>query len=165
VTGAERVRLRMPPAVVLARGLRLVAAGRRLRADWLDTGVPHAVVAVPSVERYPVVEVGRALRRHPAFGRAGANVDFVAMARRPMPLRTYERGVEDETLACGSGAVAAALSAHLARGARAPIALATRGGELLKVDFKPPVPGPRPRFEEVWLEGPARVVFEGRFPL
>ena len=106
----------------------VVAAGREFRGRWITAGVPHFVTPVERVEWVPVAEWGSALRHHERFGAAGANVDFVA----PLPsgrvaMRTYERGVEAETLACGSGAIASALWAA-AEGCRPRSASSPREG-------------------------------------
>jgi diaminopimelate epimerase len=106
-------------------------------ADYLDTGVPHAVVAVADAEAIDVQGLGRALRFHPAFAPRGTNVNFVqALDQQRLIIRTYERGVEGETLACGTGCVAAAILLGLQGRARAPVALRTRGGETLVVDYE-----------------------------
>src|SRR5262245_828845 len=129
-------------------------AGRRAR-----TGVPHFVVPVERVDQVPVFEWGGALRRHPAFGAGGTNVDFVArLSPGRIAMRTYERGVEDETLACGSGAMASALWA-VAEGARAPITVVTAGGDELIVSLADAGAG---RYE-VRLTGPAEVVYRGEW--
>jgi diaminopimelate epimerase len=150
IIGRERVRIAMPTARIL----------RRVRADGfaatcVDTGVPHAVVRVRASE-LPGLDVrglGRVLRRHPSFGRGGTNVDFLALSRGRVALRTYERGVEDETLSCGTGAVAAALLCA----ERGPVRLSAPGGSF-RVGFRPLGGG---RFTDVWLEGPAKIVCEG----
>lgn len=149
-----KARLSMPE-VDPPRVYRVVAAGRRLRAALLDTGVPHAVVKVTpaALERLSISLLGRALRRHPAFGPNGANADFSARTKSGLRLRTYERGVEDETLACGTGAVAAALVSGLP----SPVRVEARGG-ILSVAFKPRADG---GFSDVWLEGPVRHIFTG----
>ena len=102
--------------------------------------------------------MGRALRNHERFGAAGANVDFVSR-RGPdrVAMRTYERGVEGETLACGSGAIARALWAAAA-GARSPVSIATAGGDELIVGFVPEGDG-----FDVTLAGPAEVAFRGEW--
>ena len=128
-------------------------AGRRARP-----GVPHFVVPVERVEWVPVKEWGSALRHHPAFGPPGTNVDFVArLAPGRVAMRTYERGVEDETLACGSGAMASALWAA-ADGDAPPIAIVTAGGDELEVGLTPA--GAR---WDVRLTGPAEVVYRGEW--
>ncbi|MFA6029878.1 MAG: diaminopimelate epimerase [Elusimicrobiota bacterium] len=152
--GPRRARVRMPAARRL-RSLEFRVLGRTLRAVLYDTGVPHAVVRVRGLSRWPVYEIGRLLRGHPAFGRGGANVDFIETRGGTVFVRTYERGVEDETLACGTGAVAAALEAR-EPGRRSPVRVAMPGGRL-SVAFA----GPGPRWEDVRLEGPAEIVFKG----
>ncbi|MBI4375509.1 MAG: diaminopimelate epimerase [Elusimicrobia bacterium] len=157
VLGREKVSLRMPAPSTLRLGLRLEALGRRFKAHALDTGVPHAVVPVDDLDHFPVVETGRALRHHRAFGRAGANVDFIRVTASEVRLRTYERGVEDETLACGTGVVAAAIVARRLSRLRPPIRVRVRSGESLMVRFDGGAALP----SEVWLEGPCRQVFTG----
>ena len=151
-------RVRMPDASA-ARRLSVRADGRVWDVLFLDTGVPHAVVAVPAaaLKAFPVSRVGRALRRHKAFGPPGTNVDFVARVPGGLALRTYERGVEDETLACGTGAVAAALA--WGRGRRVRVAVLGGG---LAVTFSPRKDG---GFSDVWLEGPVRQTFTGEVTL
>ena len=129
-------------------------------AVFLHTGSPHHVRFLPAgLAGLDVVAQGRALRYGPPYGAAGANINFVetpADPAQPWHLRTYERGVEDETLSCGTGATAAALAAH-ARGAASPVRLHTPGGEL-QVSFEPL---PNGGFAHVWLSGPAVRVFGG----
>lgn len=132
-----RVRLRMQPphdlrlqpgalkTLEYPEGLHLEECG------FVNTGVPHYILFVNDVSKAPVTALGRTLRHHPAFAPAGTNVNFVEMVSpSQLKLRTYERGVEEETLACGTGAVASAWLAHLTHDARFPITLTTPGGEL-----------------------------------
>ncbi|HTM57015.1 MAG TPA: diaminopimelate epimerase [Candidatus Udaeobacter sp.] len=134
----------------------LEAAGRTFEGRIAVAGVPHLVIAVERVEWIPVGEWGSALRHHPRFAPAGTNVDFVArLGGSRIAMRTYERGVEAETLACGSGAIASALCATMA-GDRPPIAVVTAGGDELLVGLKP--------IDDAWdatLSGPAEVAFSG----
>lgn len=157
VTGENSAAIRMPPPKVLKLGLTLKVLGRTLTADWLDTGVPHAVIAVKDLPSFPVVELGRAVRRHKAFGAPGANADFVTCGRKEVGLRTYERGVEDETLACGTGAVAAAVAAFLAGRVKPPVRVRVKSRQILTVRFS----SRGGAIEDVWLEGPAQLVFQG----
>lgn len=162
ITGPEKVRLTMPLPKNYRWNLRLAAAGRLWKAHFLEVGVPHAVVEVKKIEPFPVVELGRALRHYKAFRPHGANIDFILKPKTGktgllLPIRTYERGVEDETLACGTGAVASAFCVYSLYGTRSPVRIATRGGDVLKADFKT-VQG---RLAEAWLEGPARITFQG----
>ena len=149
----------MPEPRRVRLGLKLKALGRTLVVHSVDTGVPHAVVVVDSVEKVDVPRLGRALRNHPAFRPRGANVDFAAFGRNGLSIRTYERGVEAETLACGTGAVAAAVVGHLLGKCRPPVRIVTRGGDVLTARFTPP------SGRDIWLEGPARLVFTGEADL
>ncbi len=158
ITGKKRVLMRMPDVekVSLRHPGRWPAGVKEVH--FLDTGVPHAVVPVKNVGRLDVCGRGAALRRHPAFGRAGANVDFVEKAGGRFLVRTYERGVEGETPACGTGITAAAVALALAGAARSPVRLRSRSGENFTVRLKPSGSGA----SEIFIEGPARLVFEGR---
>jgi diaminopimelate epimerase len=135
---------------------RIEALGRTFAGRWVKAGVPHFVVPVERVEWVPVQEWGAALRHHPRFEPEGANVDFVArLGPGRLALRTYERGVEAETLACGSGAMAAAAWAAAER-ARPPIAVMTAGGDELLVRLEE-----APAGWEATLVGPAEVAYHG----
>jgi diaminopimelate epimerase len=124
-------------------------------------GVPHLVVIVPDVDRVDVVRRGRELRFHPAVGPEGANVNFVSPATADpegiIPIRTYERGVEGETLACGTGAVATAVTLALVASATLPVSLRTASGLNLRVNAR--ISGPMA--DHVWLAGEGRLVFRG----
>jgi diaminopimelate epimerase len=136
--------------------IRLEAAGRSFEGREVRAGVPHFVVGVEKVEWVPVAEWGSALRHHARFAPAGTNVDFVArLGPSRVAMRTYERGVEAETLACGSGAMASALCA-LVDGDASPIAVVTAGGDELSVALSASAGG-----WEAKLMGPAEVAFAG----
>jgi diaminopimelate epimerase len=121
--------------------------------------VPHAVVPAADLEQTPVAEWGRALRHDPAFGPAGTNVNFFRVeGPRRLRVRTYERGVEAETMACGTGSVATALVAAAAGLVKSPVTVQTSGGEELMVHFR----RRGGEYGEVFLEGRADVVYEGR---
>ena len=125
----------------------------------INTGVPHVVLMVEDIETADVVGVGREIRRHPHFSPAGTNVNFVALQSDGVwAVRTYERGVEDETLACGTGNVAAALALFMQKGIGSPVSLKTRSGSLLKVYFSTD----GSQFHEVFLEGDARIIYDGQ---
>jgi len=140
---------------------------RSFELDFIDTGVPHAVCFVADDDELEAVDIqhlGHSLRFHPHFQPAGTNVNFACVKdARHMSVRTYERGVEGETLACGTGAVAAALIAAYRKLVRSPVHVKTRGGESLKVHFEM-VDGmgqpERTQFREVYLEGEARIAYE-----
>jgi diaminopimelate epimerase len=129
------------------------------RIDFINTGVPHAVLWVEDPEQVDVAALGAALRFHPAFRPAGTNVNFVRVERdRTLTVRTYERGVEAETLACGTGAVAAAAIAALKGTGQSPVAVRTHGGEILVVHLEGRTSD---GFERVFLEGMVTMVFQG----
>ncbi len=154
----ENVRLAMPDPRAMILDVELVLRGQRATVHRINTGVPHAVMEVDDLEDYPVVEMGRAIREHGAFVPEGTNADFVRLIDgSTVEMRTYERGVEDETLACGTGAVAASLI-QAARGrVSAPVSVLTRGGPALIVDFFMSDMG----FCDVTLTGEARIVYRG----
>ncbi len=125
----------------------------------VNTGVPHVVIEVDDIDNVDVVSVGRRIRHHAYFAPAGTNVNFMGiLSDASWAVRTYERGVEDETLACGTGITAAALVLAHNKSLPAPIMLKTRSGSLLKVHFALQAEG----FKEVFLEGDARIIFKGR---
>ncbi len=126
---------------------------------WLHTGSPHLVCAVENLDTFPVVEQGRALRRTTRFAPEGTNVNFIqSIDEQTLSVRTYERGVEDETLSCGTGVTAVAL-AHLRTHpvGEHTLRVRTRGG-VLTVRFRVNEGG---SFSEIWLVGPAQRVFVG----
>ena len=127
---------------------------------YLDTGSPHFVRFVENLDAYPVFEEGRKLRYDPVFPR-GTNANFIELVEgQTFRLRTYERGVEEETLACGTGATASALAASL-KGYESPVTLLARGGKLV-VSFEKEKEG---TFRKIYLTGPAGLVFEGQLEL
>jgi diaminopimelate epimerase len=124
---------------------------------FMNTGVPHTVIHVPDAEKADVIGQGRAVRHSPVFPR-GTNVNFVQVVdANHLLVRTYERGVEDETLACGTGVVAAALVTNRVRGLALPLRIKVRGGDVLTVDAR----AEGESFHEVTLTGPATEVFSG----
>lgn len=128
----EQVRLVMTDPTDWRMGLD---AGTTAPVDFVNTGVPHAVLRVENVAEINVAALGRSLRYHSLFAPGGTNVDFVqVLPDRTLQLRTYERGVEAETLACGTGAVATALVAAKHGWVDLPVAVHCAGGYDLVVD-------------------------------
>ena len=124
----------------------------------INTGVPHVVTVVDDIEQVDLVGTGRLIRHHPDFAPEGTNANFVAVDKKgEIFIRTYERGVEDETLACGTGNVAAALVLAHDRALASPVTLTTRSGSELTVHFR--LIGDR--YTDVFLEGDARVIYRG----
>jgi diaminopimelate epimerase len=125
----------------------------------LNTGVPHAVLFVPDADQAMVEQSGREIRHHPHFAPKGTNVNFVQLlGRGSIRVRTYERGVEGETLACGTGVTAAALISAKVHNFTSPIQVQVQGGDRLEVSFKET----NGEFADVRLNGPANFVFEGK---
>ena len=138
--------------------VRLAAAERR--SGFATVGVPHLVVAVDDLEDLDLSDRGRALRFDTGLGAAGANVNFIApTAKRSVwAMRTYERGIEAETLACGTGAVAAACILRDWAAADFPVTVVTRTGLPLVIRARRSRNG---TYDDVWLEGQARMVYRG----
>ena len=154
------VRIKLTPPESLQRNLDINLDGKVFKVDSLNTGVPHAIIYSDDVTKEDVSRIGRGIRLHPVFSPSGTNVDFVQkQGENELRVRTYERGVEEETLACGTGVVASALLASQANLVKPPVRVQTHGGEVLTVDFKK-IHGDV-EFKEVFLEGSAKIVFEG----
>jgi diaminopimelate epimerase len=154
----ERVKLELPEPSVPKIDYPLEVDGEEIAVSSITVGVPHVVIWVEDLEAAPVLKTGPAVRYHRHFAPAGTNVNFVKpLDHGTFAIRTYERGVEDETLACGTGSVAAALIASAKGMTPSPGTLRTRGGEVLSIHFEKDGAG----FRNVFLEGDARVVYEG----
>ena len=144
-----------PPTAVA--GLRVTPAERR--AVLGRVGVPHLVVVVDDLDDLALMDRGRALRFDPALAPEGANVNFISEAKNAVwRMRTYERGVEGETLACGTGAVAAGCAIQEWGLGRLPIDVQSRSGKMLTVRATKARSG---QYEDVWLAGEGRMVFRG----
>lgn len=155
---AAKVQLSQPSPLEVRRGL--VVRGRKCDLYFINTGVPHAIQFVDDVQAVDVREVGAAIRYHQAFKPKGANADFVQLVGRgTIKIRTYERGVEDETFACGTGAAAAAIVAVLVHGRRSPVRVLTAGGATLTIHLQKQGRGVGPPF----LEGAVDTVYRGDF--
>jgi len=162
VMSGDRVRVRLARPRDLRRNAKLTADGQKLTYSFINTGVPHAVIFVKNLSRVEVARLGRAIRQHQDFKPKGTNVNFVQVqSAQQVCVRTYERGVEAETLACGTGSTASAILSVLLGYTRPPVAVKTAGGEVLKIDFKFNEKIP----EEVTLEGKAHIVFKGTLVL
>ena len=172
-----RIRMRWPDPTDLHLALEIPVDGRRLHTACVNTGVPHAVVPVRALEHVDVNRIGRLLRYHKAFAPRGTNVDFMqADARDPSRLcvRTYERGVEEETLACGTGVVASAVIHALQQDAAArrqqrtngqsrayQLDVQTRSGEVMTVSLTVVSEGDGRRVRGLMLDGSARRICDG----
>lgn len=132
--------------------------GEKITLHSVDTGVPHAVIFVDEIDQVDVCVQGSRIRHHQAFMPAGTNVNFIGRHGDAFKVRTYERGVEDETLACGTGAVAGALMTALLGKAGSPVDIITSGGDRLTILFDLQ---DGPKAENVFLKGPAHIVYKG----
>ena len=125
----------------------------------LNTGVPHAVLYVPDADQAMVMSLGPEIRRHAHFGPRGTNVNFVqVLGPNHIRVRTFERGVEGETLACGTGVSACAMVSARVHKFNSPVKVQVQGGDRLEVSFQ----ANGGEFDDVRLTGPADFVFEGR---
>ncbi len=147
------VKVRLTPAVDLKTGQELDVDGQKLTVHFVNTGVPHAVVFFPDVSLVDVKRLGHAIRFHPHFAPKGTNANFVTVKDASnLILRTYARGVEDETYACGTGACASAVIANALGKTGTDVRVVTSGGEVLGVDLSG---------GNVQLQGAAEVCFSG----
>ena len=154
------VRVDMPDPTGPRAEAGLTVDGGDFLVNDMDTGVPHAVIFMPSTDAVDVESIGQQIRWNKRYEPQGTNVDFVEVSGgRSLRLRTFERGVEAETLACGTGAVAAALVSASKDLTKLPSEVETRSGEILTVDAGGRDGG---RYERVTLEGGTRVAYVGR---
>lgn len=153
-----RVSFRLPVPKVLHWGCRPEGNFFDRELFVVDAGVPHTVVFVDDLESYPVVERGKAIRYHPFFAPLGTNVNFIqSMPDGSVRIRTYERGVEEETLSCGSGAAGVAFTVSRLENRTSPIRVVSVSGEVSEFYI-----GDKDRNAEMEVFGPAVKVFEGR---
>jgi diaminopimelate epimerase len=155
----DGIRLAMKDPEHIRRGILVHTSAGKFICHAVDTGSPHVVTFVDDLDKIDVVTTGRELRGHNEFMPEGANVDFVkVLGKDAIAIRTYERGVEAETLACGTGSIAAALIAALERGVPSPVTVHTRSGGILRVGFK--MDGEK--LTSIYLEGHACIVFSAK---
>ncbi|HEY0370257.1 MAG TPA: diaminopimelate epimerase [Chthoniobacterales bacterium] len=158
----EAVTLQMSDPRDMRLNINVSAAGQTFRCHYIDSGVPHVVIPVSDISKVDVRTIGSAVRHHAEFAPRGANVNFLEKRGDDLiAIRTYERGVEDETLACGTGVVASALLFSATQGAKSPVRVLVKGGDELQVGFAQD----GDRFTNVTLSGPADFVFEGSVEL
>jgi diaminopimelate epimerase len=165
IIGAEligdAVRLSMSNPTALKLNIEIGLELENVVAHFINTGVPHAVVFIDhgtELDSVAVERIGAQIRRHEVFAPAGTNVNFAQkLNAKTIAIRTYERGVEAETLACGTGVVASAIIFHELTGTRSPVGVRVRGGDLMEVEFEKTPGG----YRNVALTGPATFVFEG----
>ncbi len=157
----------------LKLNFKIKAFDQLINASYLNTGSPHAVINIEDIlkdpkdprskfddiNEIPVFELGKEIRYHKDFTPDGLNVNFIQIRSDKILIRTYERGVENETLACGTGATAAAIILYLNYGIKTPVTLVTKSGFELKVDFAVE----DKKLKDLSLTGHAEIVFTGEF--
>jgi len=154
----DRVKVKMPDPSDLKLAYPLKLSNRSLEISSINTGVPHTVVMVEQVADVDVVTLGREIRLHQTFAPAGTNANFVQRSTgNAIEIRTYERGVEDETLACGTGAIASAIISARRFQMNSPVDVKTRSGEYLTIYFS----AKDGQFDDIYMEGGARIIYSG----
>lgn len=154
----ESVKVKMPDPSGLKLAYPLKLSEHSLEISSVNTGVPHVVVMVEQVADIDVVTVGREIRLHQAFAPAGTNVNFAQRIQgNAIEIRTYERGVEDETLACGTGAIASAVISADRFKMSSPVGVKTRSGAYLTIHFN----AEDGKFSDIYMEGDARIIYTG----
>ncbi len=130
------VKVKMPSPKNFKLDFGLPAGGKNFTASFANTGVPHTVIFVKDIKNVDVNKLGRLIRFHKKFKPAGTNVNFVkVLGKNKLQVRTYERGVEAETRACGTGVVASAVISIMKKYVSSPVSVLTQGGEILKVYY------------------------------
>ena len=153
---ADRAKVKMPDPTDLRLDYSIELANGPLAVSSINTGVPHVVIMQDAIEDVDVFGLGREIRNHEAYAPAGTNVNFICrQGSGRLAIRTYERGVEDETLACGTGSIASALVSAIKLNWKSPINLLTRSKESLTIHFAED----KGIFSNVYLEGDARIIY------
>lgn len=166
-----KVNFNSPAEIELNHIIKLT--GQSIKSSFIDTGSPHVIINIEDVLKdnpgisslfndlndFPVFSLGKEIRYHDDFSPNGTNVNFIKISDNKVYIRTYERGVEDETLSCGTGSVASALAAYFINDVKPPVHLVSKGGDTLIVDFL--VNGQL--ITDLSLTGPVKIVFSGEF--
>lgn len=169
------VKFNLLPPKKIQTNFKIDVKGQSINASFADTGSPHVVINIndilcdakdaasgcKSLSEIDVIDLGREIRYCADFAPNGTNVNFISIVDNEIAIRTYERGVENETLACGTGSVAAALTAFVNYGINPPVIIRTVANKILIVDFN----SNGQRFDNLSLTGPAEVNFTGSFDL
>jgi diaminopimelate epimerase len=154
----DRVKVQLPSASGLRKNIDVPLTSGTRTGHFINTGVPHLVYLSNDLDAEDVEGTGKSTRYHDLFKPAGTNVNFVQVLNpHKLRIRTYERGVEGETLACGTGSVAAALIAASLSNVSSPVAIITRGGDRLTISFRQD----GEEFKDIYLEGKTEIVCEG----
>lgn len=162
------IKFKLHSPTKLKQNFEIEILNKNLNVSFIDTGAHHVVVniddsinAIEKIELFPVEKFGREIRYSNYFQPLGTNVNFISIKDDIIYIRTYERGVEHETLACGTGAVASAIISVKEEKISTPAKLKTKGGDILEVDFQIN----ENMIENVSLTGPAKIVFQGKYKI
>lgn len=166
----ELIKFNLASPTGLKLNFKVKAGNQLITAHYINTGSPHIIIFIDdiltgknpfehftNINDISVISLGREIRFLPEFSPGGVNVNFVQLEGNTVKIRTYERGVEDETLACGTGSVASAIVANLLKNISLPVTLITRGNDKLLVTFD----RQNQNFINVSLTGPVREIFTG----
>jgi len=154
----EMVKIKLTDPVDFIPDFILELSSGNTSLGKINTGVPHVVIETDDLDNINLVKLGKEIRFHNLFAPAGTNVNFASIKNKnTIEIRTYERGVEDETLACGTGSVASAMIIAHNRGIKPPLKVITRSGCILTIHFKEKGGD----FYDVYLEGDARIIYKG----
>ena len=159
-TKGNKVKIKLTDPRDIMTDVPIKVGNRMMKINFINTGVPHAVIFVEGLDKIDILEAARLIRYHKFFSPKGTNVNFIeVIAPGAFKIRTYERGVEDETLACGTGSTASALIFALKTNWQKRVFVHTKSKEVLKVYFNKNADD----FRDVWLEGKARIVYGGAY--
>ena len=159
VVTAHSVKLKFVRPAKIRLNMSVTVEEEEFHGHVVNLGEPHFVVFDMPRKDLPFAPTAGKIRHHAAFGEEGANVHFIEIvSRQKIRIRSFERGVEDETFACGSGCVSAAVSTFSANQAEPPMIFEPHSGIPLTVHFSPDN-----KFEDLYLEGDARLIYEGEF--
>jgi diaminopimelate epimerase len=163
IVNGNRVKVDLVEPKDIVKNIKLEDRSKIIEGDFVNTGVPHFIIESKELEKEDVIGIGRFIRNNKIFKPEGTNVDFIQYLENKLLIRTYERGVENETLACGTGCVAGAVIFGIKNKLQGEIILEVlpRSGEQLKVGYS--MNGEI--IKNVWLEGEANLVFEGQMKL
>lgn len=160
---AESIKAEMPPPINCQFFDQLDLGEKAFTVHFLDTGVPHAVIFVENLQDSELMTIAPSIRHHPRFKPKGTNVNFALIhSNNEVEVRTYERGVEGETLACGTGAAAVAVAASCVHGLLSPVAVRPKSGDTITIAFNL---SSQSDISKLWMSGPAIKVFSGIFSI
>jgi diaminopimelate epimerase len=168
VLSDSEIKFYLNPPTKIKYNFKIKAGGRLINAHFADTGSPHVVIDInesegflKSLEEVPLEELGREIRYLPEFSPDGTNVNFIEVKDGAIKIRTYERGVESETLSCGTGSVAAALICYITKKLSVPVKIIPKSNENLFVNFDVE----NSKIRNLSLTGPAKITFTGEMKI